>query len=86
MECLYCGNTDFKEKSVQFTTKVREEEVKVVVPAFVCTKCKKPLMDSNQMDQLRKILSFKKSHKKEAYKKTPAFKPISHKFARKLKL
>ena len=59
MQCLYCENTNFKEKSVRFNPKVREEEVKVVVPAFVCTKCKKPLMDSNQMDQLRKVSSDK---------------------------
>jgi putative zinc finger/helix-turn-helix YgiT family protein len=54
MKCLQCEYTEFKEENLRFTPEIKGEEVEVVVPAFVCTHCKAPLMDTEQMNKLRR--------------------------------
>jgi putative zinc finger/helix-turn-helix YgiT family protein len=54
MKCLSCDGVKFQEKRVRFAPTVKDEQVDVVVPAFVCQTCDQPLMDSTQMNRLRK--------------------------------
>ena len=54
MKCLHCDGDEFEEKNCRFTPEVKGEEVEVVVPAMVCAKCHTPLMNDEQMNQLRK--------------------------------
>jgi putative zinc finger/helix-turn-helix YgiT family protein len=54
MKCLNCDGDEFEEKNCRFTPEVKGEEVEVVVPAMVCVKCHTPLMNDEQMNQLRK--------------------------------
>jgi putative zinc finger/helix-turn-helix YgiT family protein len=53
MNCLNCDSTNFENKKVRLSTAYAGEAFEVVVPAFVCKKCKEPLMDSKQMNVLR---------------------------------
>lgn len=64
MKCLQCNGTEFEVKNCRFTPKIKGEEVEVVVPAMVCTKCNTPLMNDEQMSQLRKAASdtYRKAH------------------------
>ena len=39
MKCLNCNSEKFEEKNMRFTSEIKNEEVEVVVPAFVCKKC-----------------------------------------------
>lgn len=54
MKCISCGHEKFDEKYLRFTPEIKGEEIEVVVPAFVCTKCQSPLMDGDQMNVLRR--------------------------------
>lgn len=54
MKCLNCECESFATKNIRFTPEVKGEEVEVVVPSFVCRECHTPLMDSAQMNVLRK--------------------------------
>lgn len=54
MECLNCAGKNFTRTSQRFTPQVKGEAVEVIVPAFVCTACKEPLMNSEQMNCLRR--------------------------------
>lgn len=54
MKCPHCDCEKFESKNVRFNPEIKGEEVDVVVPAFVCTKCQAPLMDGEQMNVLRK--------------------------------
>jgi len=54
MKCLSCDCEKFETKNIRFTPEVKGEEVEVVVPSFVCMECQTPLMDTNQMNALRK--------------------------------
>jgi putative zinc finger/helix-turn-helix YgiT family protein len=54
MKCLNCDCEKFETKNIRFNPEVKGEEVEVVMPSFVCTECQTPLMDTNQMNALRK--------------------------------
>ncbi|MEI6242713.1 MAG: type II TA system antitoxin MqsA family protein [Chlamydiota bacterium] len=64
MKCLHCGGEKFEEKNYRFTPEVKGEEVEVVVPAMVCTRCHNQLMNDEQMSQLRKASAdtYRKTH------------------------
>ncbi len=53
--CLHCNNSNFETKNVRFSPEIKGETVDVVAPAFVCTQCQTPLMDSTQMSILRRL-------------------------------
>ena len=65
MECLQCGSSRFETKKMRFTPEIKGEHVAVLVPASVCAECGDPLMDSKQMNQLRKAAAdqYRKMHK-----------------------
>ena len=63
MKCLHCNGAKFEEKNCRFTPEVKGEEVEVVVTAMVCAKCNAPLMNDEQMSQMRKSAA-------DAYRKT----------------
>ncbi len=54
MKCINCDGDKFEEKNCRFTPVIKGEEVEVIVSAMVCTKCHQPLMNDEQMSQLRK--------------------------------
>ena len=64
MKCLHCNGNEFITKNCRFTPDVKGEEVEVVVPAMVCTQCHNPLMNDEQMSQLRKMAAdeYRKIH------------------------
>lgn len=64
MKCLNCDNEKFEKKSIRFTPEIKGEEVEVVVPSFVCTKCQTPFMDGEQMNILRRCAAdkYRKTH------------------------
>lgn len=64
MKCLNCGEDKFEEKNYRFTPEMKGEEVEVVVSAMICTKCQYPLMNDEQMSQLRKATAdaYRKKH------------------------
>lgn len=51
LTCLFCESKDFKEKEIPFPI----ENGTVMARAFVCQECGEPLMNSEQMDNLRKL-------------------------------
>ena len=55
MKCLHCNGDEFEEKNCRFTPEVKGEEVEVVASAMVCVQCHAPLMNDEQMNQLRKV-------------------------------
>jgi len=59
MKCLKCNNDQFVEEKVRFTLSIKEEEIEVVVPCMTCAKCHSPLMNTEQMNILRKTASDK---------------------------
>ncbi len=64
MKCLNCNGDKFEEKNHRFSPEVKGEEVEVVVSAMVCTQCNSPLMNDEQMSQLRKAAAdaYRKKH------------------------
>jgi putative zinc finger/helix-turn-helix YgiT family protein len=54
MKCLKCNNTHFVKQNVRFSPTVKEEAIEVIVPCHVCKKCGTPLMDTEQMNTLRR--------------------------------
>lgn len=54
MECLSCGGGEFEIRDVEGSPEVKGEVVTVCVPAEVCTECGVYVMDSAQMDGLRR--------------------------------
>lgn len=54
MKCLNCDCEKFESKNIRFNPEIKGEEVEVIVPSFVCTKCLTPLMDGEQMNLLRR--------------------------------
>lgn len=66
MICFHCDNEkDFIEKNILFKVKIKNEEVEVIAPAFVCVKCNKEFLDADQMNILRKLAAdeYMKKHK-----------------------
>lgn len=64
MKCLHCDGEKFEEKNLRFTPEVKGEEVEVVVRSFICMDCKSPLMDTEQMNALRRAAAdaYRKAH------------------------
>ncbi len=64
MKCLNCDCEKFESKNIRFTPEIKGEEVEVVVPSFICTKCQTPLMDGEQMNVLRRSAAdkYRKQH------------------------
>lgn len=64
MKCMHCGCEKFTEKKVRFNPTVKDEIVEVIAPAFVCSECNEALMNSEQMNFLRKVSAdeYKKNH------------------------
>ena len=54
MDCLKCNGTKFSNVNVRFTPEVKGEVVEVILPATACTQCGETLMDSTQMNELRR--------------------------------
>lgn len=54
MKCLNCNCEKFETKNIRFNPEIKGEEVAIVVPSFVCTKCQTPLMNGEQMNLLRR--------------------------------
>ncbi len=54
MKCLKCNNTEFSTKKIRFTPELKGETLEVLLPAYVCKECGETLMDSKQMNALRK--------------------------------
>jgi len=54
MKCLHCDNSHFEVKECRFNPEIKGVKVDVVALAMVCTKCHAPLMNDEQMDNLRK--------------------------------
>lgn len=50
MKCLNCDSEQFESKKIHFNPEIKGKEVEVIVPAFVCTNCQTPFMDSEQMN------------------------------------
>lgn len=64
MKCIRCGCEKFTKKKVRFNPMIKDKVVEVIVPAFVCSECNETLMNSEQMNFLRKAGAdeYKKSH------------------------
>ncbi len=54
MECLECESTDFEKREMRFSPEIKGEKIDVIVPSFVCEKCGSTLMDTQQMNGLRR--------------------------------
>lgn len=54
MRCLHCDSEDFKRQRLRFDPSIKGQNVEVVVPCYVCESCSTPLMDSAQMNVLRR--------------------------------
>ncbi len=54
MKCLKCSNDKFKIGKVQFSPEIKNQQLEVEVPCFVCKNCGATLMDSAQMNVLRR--------------------------------
>ena len=59
MKCLKCKNEEFIEQKIRFKPSIKGEIVEVIVPCMTCTKCHSPLMNSEQMNILRKAAADK---------------------------
>ena len=65
MKCLQCGGDRFDKKKMRFTPEIKGEHVAVSVLTHVCTECSAPLMDSDQMNHLRRAAAdqYRRMHK-----------------------
>jgi len=52
--CLNCNARVFQVMLCEFTPQVQGKEVTVSSYAYVCLACQTPLMDGDQMNELRK--------------------------------
>ena len=92
MKCLKCNCTEFRTKKIRFSPVLKGEIVEVLLPAYVCNECEEPLMDSKQMNALRKAAADKyrsnhdllTSQEIVAFRKN--FKMSQTEFARHLKV
>lgn len=64
MKCLHCDSENFTIKSILFSVDFKGETVEVFSEAFVCHDCGEPLIDSEQMDGLRRVSAdkYKSNH------------------------
>ncbi len=54
MTCLNCDSKNLEIKTIHCPLEIKGKTVEVNAPAFVCTTCQTPLMDTDQMNVLRK--------------------------------
>lgn len=54
MKCLKCSNEKFEIERARFTPEIKNQLMEVEVPCFVCKECGATLMDSSQMNALRR--------------------------------
>ncbi|PIR22555.1 MAG: hypothetical protein COV44_07370 [Deltaproteobacteria bacterium CG11_big_fil_rev_8_21_14_0_20_45_16] len=54
MKCLNCDSEKFKTKKIRVPSELNGETLEVLAKANVCEKCHEPLMDSEQMNILRR--------------------------------
>ncbi|MBS3904135.1 MAG: DUF4065 domain-containing protein [Simkania sp.] len=59
MKCLKCDKDKFVEKSVRFSPEIKGEVLEVILPCMVCENCETPLVDSHQMNILRRAAADK---------------------------
>ncbi len=59
MKCLNCNGIEFERKKLRLPTTVKNQPFEVIIPCNVCKKCKTPLMDTEQMNLLRRAASDK---------------------------
>ena len=64
MKCLKCGCSEFSEQKTRFDPEFKGEIVEVIVPCQVCSHCKTPFMNNEQMNVLRRATAdkYKKLH------------------------
>jgi len=51
MQCLKCDSREFDVQTLPFTTEIDNKTFDIIVPAYVCSACETPLMDSKQMNE-----------------------------------
>jgi putative zinc finger/helix-turn-helix YgiT family protein len=54
MKCLTCQQEKFEKKRLRFNPEIKDQQVDVVVPCYVCTSCSTPFMNTAQMNLLRR--------------------------------
>jgi putative zinc finger/helix-turn-helix YgiT family protein len=59
MVCLSCKSSDFEIRNLRFSPKIKNETTEVIVPCFVCKNCNSSLLDTEQMNTLRRAVSDK---------------------------
>lgn len=59
MQCLKCDNDQFIEEESSFTLFLKGKKVEVEAPCISCTKCRFQLMNTEQMNVLRKAAADK---------------------------
>lgn len=59
MKCLECNSEQFIEKNSRFTPEIKGEVIEVIVPCMMCKKCGYQLMDTAQMNILRRAAADK---------------------------
>lgn len=59
MKCLKCNHDKFIEQSIRFSPEVKDEIVEVIVPCMVCKNCHTTLMNTEQMNTLRRAAADK---------------------------
>lgn len=64
MDCINCGNKKFDIKKVRMETLLKEDQLEVIAEAFVCTKCRHEMMNTEQMANFRVLASdtYRKKH------------------------
>jgi YgiT-type zinc finger domain-containing protein len=55
MKCLYCDNDQFDKKRIKLPVELKGKILEVISEAFVCSKCGESQMDSEQMNNFRRV-------------------------------
>ncbi|MDJ0651438.1 MAG: DUF4065 domain-containing protein [Simkaniaceae bacterium] len=65
MKCLQCDKAHFVEQKVRFNPEIKGETVEVIAPCMVCKNCQTPLMNTKQMNVLRRASAdkYRENHK-----------------------
>ena len=59
MKCLKCNSAKFSTKKIRFNPEIKGEVVEVLLPSFICNECGETLMNTEQMNALRKVAADK---------------------------
>lgn len=54
MQCPKCDNDEWIKEPARFTPEIKDQTVEFIVVCKVCSKCKTPMTDSEQMNLLRR--------------------------------